>query len=100
MLQFFSLFVEVPKKWPVFWQGFISVEHLIISFWSCLRLLLFILFCIFLLFRLAFEQDIEHGNTDGLGDCQSKQIFYPLFTMCHTVLLNASNHHYVLDILW
>uniref|UniRef100_A0A8D0FEG3 Semaphorin-6A n=1 Tax=Strix occidentalis caurina TaxID=311401 RepID=A0A8D0FEG3_STROC len=23
--------------------------------------------------KLAFEQDIEHGNTDGLGDCQSKQ---------------------------
>uniref|UniRef100_A0A8D0HAW7 Semaphorin-6A n=1 Tax=Sphenodon punctatus TaxID=8508 RepID=A0A8D0HAW7_SPHPU len=21
--------------------------------------------------RLAFEQDIEHGNTDGLGDCQN-----------------------------
>uniref|UniRef100_A0A4W5K6V2 Semaphorin 6A n=1 Tax=Hucho hucho TaxID=62062 RepID=A0A4W5K6V2_9TELE len=21
----------------------------------------------------AFEQDVEHGNTDGLGDCQSKQ---------------------------
>ncbi|XP_074851086.1 semaphorin-6A isoform X3 [Carettochelys insculpta] len=21
--------------------------------------------------KLAFEQDIEHGNTDGLGDCQS-----------------------------
>lgn len=29
--------------------------------------------CFSLLFRLAFEQDIEHGNTDGLGDCQSKQ---------------------------
>lgn len=23
--------------------------------------------------RSAFEQDVEHGNTDGLGDCQSKQ---------------------------
>uniref|UniRef100_A0A8B9SBD6 Semaphorin-6A n=1 Tax=Apteryx owenii TaxID=8824 RepID=A0A8B9SBD6_APTOW len=23
--------------------------------------------------KLTFEQDIEHGNTDGLGDCQSKQ---------------------------
>lgn len=22
--------------------------------------------------RLAFEQDIERGNTDGLGDCHSK----------------------------
>uniref|UniRef100_A0A671UQ15 Semaphorin 6A n=1 Tax=Sparus aurata TaxID=8175 RepID=A0A671UQ15_SPAAU len=34
--------------------------------------------------RSAFEQDVEHGNTDGLGDCQSKQalftlIFPPLF---------------------
>uniref|UniRef100_A0A3Q4BE98 Sema domain-containing protein n=1 Tax=Mola mola TaxID=94237 RepID=A0A3Q4BE98_MOLML len=23
--------------------------------------------------KSAFEQDVEHGNTDGLGDCQSKQ---------------------------
>uniref|UniRef100_A0AAY4DQF0 Sema domain-containing protein n=1 Tax=Denticeps clupeoides TaxID=299321 RepID=A0AAY4DQF0_9TELE len=23
----------------------------------------------------AFEQDVEHGNTDGLGDCQSHAIF-------------------------
>lgn len=22
--------------------------------------------------RLTFEQDIERGNTDGLGDCHSK----------------------------
>uniref|UniRef100_A0A671UMP4 Semaphorin 6A n=1 Tax=Sparus aurata TaxID=8175 RepID=A0A671UMP4_SPAAU len=34
--------------------------------------------------KSAFEQDVEHGNTDGLGDCQSKQalftlIFPPLF---------------------
>ncbi|XP_019372544.1 PREDICTED: semaphorin-6A isoform X2 [Gavialis gangeticus] len=29
--------------------------------------------CTHLLFsaKLAFEQDIEHGNTDGLGDCQN-----------------------------
>uniref|UniRef100_A0A8V5GPH6 Semaphorin-6A n=1 Tax=Melopsittacus undulatus TaxID=13146 RepID=A0A8V5GPH6_MELUD len=24
--------------------------------------------------KLAFEQDIEHGNTDGLGDCQSNYL--------------------------
>uniref|UniRef100_A0A668ALW8 Semaphorin 6A n=1 Tax=Myripristis murdjan TaxID=586833 RepID=A0A668ALW8_9TELE len=30
--------------------------------------------------RSAFEQDVEHGNTDGLGDCQSKQaLFTPSF---------------------
>uniref|UniRef100_A0A7N6FJ87 Sema domain-containing protein n=1 Tax=Anabas testudineus TaxID=64144 RepID=A0A7N6FJ87_ANATE len=29
---------------------------------------------------VAFEQDVEHGNTDGLGDCQSKQAhFTPIF---------------------
>uniref|UniRef100_A0A7N5ZXR3 Sema domain-containing protein n=1 Tax=Anabas testudineus TaxID=64144 RepID=A0A7N5ZXR3_ANATE len=28
----------------------------------------------------SFEQDVEHGNTDGLGDCQSKQAhFTPIF---------------------
>lgn len=26
--------------------------------------------------RSAFEQDVEHGNTDGLGDCQSKQALH------------------------
>uniref|UniRef100_A0A3Q1J4C6 Sema domain-containing protein n=1 Tax=Anabas testudineus TaxID=64144 RepID=A0A3Q1J4C6_ANATE len=30
--------------------------------------------------KSAFEQDVEHGNTDGLGDCQSKQAhFTPIF---------------------
>uniref|UniRef100_A0A8D3C3C2 Sema domain-containing protein n=1 Tax=Scophthalmus maximus TaxID=52904 RepID=A0A8D3C3C2_SCOMX len=28
--------------------------------------------------KSAFEQDVEHGNTDGLGDCQSKQAFFTL----------------------
>lgn len=37
--------------------------------------------------RSAFEQDVEHGNTDGLGDCQSKRgpftlIFPPQFPPC------------------
>lgn len=84
VLRFFSRCVEFPKKEPVSQQGFISIEDVIISFWSCLWLLLFILFCFFLLFRLAFEQDIERGNTDGLGDCQSKQSFY-LCLPCVTV---------------
>uniref|UniRef100_A0AAQ4RCV9 Sema domain-containing protein n=1 Tax=Gasterosteus aculeatus aculeatus TaxID=481459 RepID=A0AAQ4RCV9_GASAC len=26
--------------------------------------------------KSAFEQDVEHGNTDGLGDCQSKQALF------------------------
>uniref|UniRef100_A0A4W6CFB2 Semaphorin 6A n=1 Tax=Lates calcarifer TaxID=8187 RepID=A0A4W6CFB2_LATCA len=44
---------------------------------------------------LTFEQDVEHGNTDGLGDCQSKQalftlIFPPLF---HTPLPFPPPHH-------
>uniref|UniRef100_A0A674PFI1 Semaphorin 6A n=1 Tax=Takifugu rubripes TaxID=31033 RepID=A0A674PFI1_TAKRU len=26
--------------------------------------------------KSAFEQDVEHGNTDGLGDCQSKHAFF------------------------
>lgn len=39
--------------------------------------------CLFL-FRLAFEQDIEHGNTDGLGDCQSKQKCFESF-ICRTL---------------
>uniref|UniRef100_A0A665TQ97 Sema domain-containing protein n=1 Tax=Echeneis naucrates TaxID=173247 RepID=A0A665TQ97_ECHNA len=28
--------------------------------------------------KSAFEQDVEHGNTDGLGDCQSKQGLFTL----------------------
>uniref|UniRef100_A0A3P8PQW5 Sema domain-containing protein n=1 Tax=Astatotilapia calliptera TaxID=8154 RepID=A0A3P8PQW5_ASTCA len=28
--------------------------------------------------KSAFEQDVEHGNTDGLGDCQSKQALFTL----------------------
>ena len=44
--------------------------------------------------RSAFEQDVEHGNTDGLGDCQSKQalftlIFPPLFHTPATILSPA-----------
>lgn len=46
--------------------------------------------------RSAFEQDVEHGNTDGLGDCQSKQahftpIFPPLFHTPHTSPLFSVN---------
>uniref|UniRef100_A0A8C5N710 Sema domain-containing protein n=1 Tax=Gouania willdenowi TaxID=441366 RepID=A0A8C5N710_GOUWI len=26
--------------------------------------------------KSAFEQDVEHGNTDGLGDCQSKRFIF------------------------
>lgn len=29
--------------------------------------------CLCWLCRWPFEQDVEQGNTDGLGDCQSKQ---------------------------
>uniref|UniRef100_A0A8C6M2R9 Semaphorin 6A n=1 Tax=Nothobranchius furzeri TaxID=105023 RepID=A0A8C6M2R9_NOTFU len=35
--------------------------------------------------RSAFEQDVERGNTDGLGDCQSKQA---LFTLIFPPLLH------------
>ncbi|XP_024131042.1 semaphorin-6A isoform X3 [Oryzias melastigma] len=33
--------------------------------------------------KLAFEQDVEHGNTDGLGDCQNT-----------FVALNGHHHHH------
>lgn len=36
--------------------------------------------------RSAFEQDVEHGNTDGLGDCQSKQT---LFTLIFPLLFHT-----------
>lgn len=32
----------------------------------------FVSFSLFFFLRLTFEQDIERGNTDGLGDCHSK----------------------------
>uniref|UniRef100_A0A8C6NUJ3 Semaphorin 6A n=1 Tax=Nothobranchius furzeri TaxID=105023 RepID=A0A8C6NUJ3_NOTFU len=35
--------------------------------------------------KSAFEQDVERGNTDGLGDCQSKQA---LFTLIFPPLLH------------
>uniref|UniRef100_A0A3B4Y9N0 Semaphorin 6A n=1 Tax=Seriola lalandi dorsalis TaxID=1841481 RepID=A0A3B4Y9N0_SERLL len=46
--------------------------------------------------KSAFEQDVEHGNTDGLGDCQSKQalftlIFPPLFHTPPTIPLFSVN---------
>lgn len=46
--------------------------------------------------RSAFEQDVEHGNTDGLGDCQSKQslftlIFPPPPPHTHTLPLLSVN---------
>uniref|UniRef100_A0A8C4IC62 Sema domain-containing protein n=1 Tax=Dicentrarchus labrax TaxID=13489 RepID=A0A8C4IC62_DICLA len=46
--------------------------------------------------RSVFEQDVEHGNTDGLGDCQSKQalftlIFPPLFYNPPTIPLFSVN---------
>uniref|UniRef100_A0A8C2MT88 Semaphorin-6A n=1 Tax=Cricetulus griseus TaxID=10029 RepID=A0A8C2MT88_CRIGR len=31
--------------------------------------------------RLAFEQDIERGNTDGLGDCHSNDVALTVFVM-------------------
>ncbi|MBN3323477.1 SEM6A protein, partial [Atractosteus spatula] len=40
--------------------------------------------------KLAFEQDIEHGNTDGLGDCQNSFVAlnghtgFPFLTTSHT----------------
>uniref|UniRef100_A0A7N9ATB7 Sema domain-containing protein n=1 Tax=Mastacembelus armatus TaxID=205130 RepID=A0A7N9ATB7_9TELE len=45
---------------------------------------------------VAFEQDVEHGNTDGLGDCQSKQalftLIFPLFFFTsHTIPLFTAN---------
>uniref|UniRef100_A0A665THI9 Sema domain-containing protein n=1 Tax=Echeneis naucrates TaxID=173247 RepID=A0A665THI9_ECHNA len=36
--------------------------------------------------KSAFEQDVEHGNTDGLGDCQSKQ---GLFTLIFPALFHG-----------
>ncbi|XP_036381926.1 semaphorin-6A isoform X2 [Megalops cyprinoides] len=37
--------------------------------------------------KLAFEQDVEHGNTDGLGDCQNSFVALnghsPLHTTAH-----------------
>lgn len=36
--------------------------------------------------RSAFEQDVERGNTDGLGDCQSKQAFL------HSYLSSSTLH--------
>lgn len=43
--------------------------------------------------RSAFEQDVEHGNTDGLGDCQSKQAFFTLIcpSLVHPLLLVLSS---------
>uniref|UniRef100_A0A7N8XF26 Sema domain-containing protein n=1 Tax=Mastacembelus armatus TaxID=205130 RepID=A0A7N8XF26_9TELE len=46
--------------------------------------------------KSAFEQDVEHGNTDGLGDCQSKQalftLIFPLFFFTsHTIPLFTAN---------
>uniref|UniRef100_A0A8D0LA73 Semaphorin-6A n=1 Tax=Sphenodon punctatus TaxID=8508 RepID=A0A8D0LA73_SPHPU len=36
--------------------------------------------------RLAFEQDIEHGNTDGLGDCQNS------FVALNDISTSSSDH--------
>uniref|UniRef100_A0A668ATG7 Semaphorin 6A n=1 Tax=Myripristis murdjan TaxID=586833 RepID=A0A668ATG7_9TELE len=38
--------------------------------------------------RSAFEQDVEHGNTDGLGDCQSNL----------TALSHHHHHHHTLPL--
>lgn len=35
--------------------------------------------------RSAFEQDVERGNTDGLGDCQSKQAFFHSYLSSSTL---------------
>uniref|UniRef100_A0A672HQQ0 Sema domain-containing protein n=1 Tax=Salarias fasciatus TaxID=181472 RepID=A0A672HQQ0_SALFA len=40
--------------------------------------------------KSAFEQDVEHGNTDGLGDCQSKQAF---FTLIFPLLFCTPHQH-------
>ncbi|KAF7660822.1 hypothetical protein LDENG_00274600 [Lucifuga dentata] len=37
--------------------------------------------------KSAFEQDVEHGNTDGLGDCQNT-----------FVALNGHHHHHTLPL--
>lgn len=43
--------------------------------------------------RSAFEQDVERGNTDGLGDCQSKQAFFTLICppLLYPLLLHLSS---------
>uniref|UniRef100_A0A8C5BGQ5 Sema domain-containing protein n=1 Tax=Gadus morhua TaxID=8049 RepID=A0A8C5BGQ5_GADMO len=40
--------------------------------------------------RSSFEQDVEHGNTDGLGDCQSKQAFFAPSSPPPTLSLSLS----------
>ncbi|KAJ8401628.1 hypothetical protein AAFF_G00379450 [Aldrovandia affinis] len=48
--------------------------------------------------RLAFEQDVEHGNTDGLGDCQNSFVALnghptsPLHTTAHPSERGALGH--------
>uniref|UniRef100_I3KAS5 Semaphorin 6A n=1 Tax=Oreochromis niloticus TaxID=8128 RepID=I3KAS5_ORENI len=47
--------------------------------------------------KSAFEQDVEHGNTDGLGDCQSKQALFTLIfppSLCH----HHHRHHHTLSL--
>lgn len=44
--------------------------------------------------RLAFEQDVEHGNTDGLGDCQSKQGLFTLIFPTPLLFSSPSPHHH------
>uniref|UniRef100_A0A8C5GRI0 Sema domain-containing protein n=1 Tax=Gouania willdenowi TaxID=441366 RepID=A0A8C5GRI0_GOUWI len=39
--------------------------------------------------KSAFEQDVEHGNTDGLGDCQSKRFIF-VVSLAPPTLLFAS----------
>uniref|UniRef100_A0A8C5GR21 Sema domain-containing protein n=1 Tax=Gouania willdenowi TaxID=441366 RepID=A0A8C5GR21_GOUWI len=41
--------------------------------------------------KSAFEQDVEHGNTDGLGDCQSKRFIFVVSLHHHTLSLPTSS---------
>uniref|UniRef100_A0A3Q2XIM7 Semaphorin 6A n=1 Tax=Hippocampus comes TaxID=109280 RepID=A0A3Q2XIM7_HIPCM len=49
--------------------------------------------------KSAFEQDVEHGNTDGLGDCQSKRALfffhsriYPFFHYRSHPMIHTHTH--------
>uniref|UniRef100_A0AAY4DQ86 Sema domain-containing protein n=1 Tax=Denticeps clupeoides TaxID=299321 RepID=A0AAY4DQ86_9TELE len=46
----------------------------------------------------AFEQDVEHGNTDGLGDCQSKHTHTLTHTHTHTHIKSRSDCHAIFPV--
>uniref|UniRef100_A0A8B9GL64 Semaphorin-6A n=1 Tax=Amazona collaria TaxID=241587 RepID=A0A8B9GL64_9PSIT len=45
--------------------------------------------------KLAFEQDIEHGNTDGLGDCQNISTASPDHEMSYDTVYGVIRESYL-----